>query len=488
MKVQSLVVGLGVSLAATPGCSDDGTAAGGEVTTQGGSTSAASSMGTTGDTGPSTTDATTGDPTASTADPSDSTSGDQPGTTGGEPGDTGGLDEVPAIEPRHGVAYVAHFLSNDLRWYRIDDGALTTGGSLDMGAVTHDAVLDDVNDHLYVAHDVARSVEIYGLDVPSGAGDPVDDPMLLSTIDFDRAPRFVRVDPYRRRLYVVQDPAEIPSPLFDLLAFDVSDPGNPVALPESPWDVPATTSLDLDPVRGVLFVVGTVDDQLHGYDVSFGGLEPLPGSPVDLSALFPQDNMFSFQARRLIADPWTNRLYAGRAQGALSELIVLEYPADRNGPGQGYGAVASMDDVTVVPDAFDVDTDIMDRPGILSSYEPMPVRGGAEVFMIADAWNGTAATATVLGQSGDPLTLATGCDDHEGFGCFFRPAMGTGFFRTDGAGCLDETHGVVFGTALATPEDEPGSVVAFTYDAQLNMAELSGALPASAFPVEALCH
>ena len=487
MGTKTLVT-FGVCALLASGCSDDGSAASGNGVTEGGSTSGGSTADTSDPSSTSASSGTTSDPGTTSSEPTSGPTSTSSGSTGSQPGDTGGLDDVPAIEDRHGVAYVTHFASGELRWFRIDGGTLAAGGSIDMGALSHDAVLDDVNDHLYVAHDVARSVEIYGLDTPQDAADPVDDPQLLGTIMLQRAPRFVRVDPYRQRAYIVQDPDTSPAPVFDLLGYDVSDPANPMALPDSPWEIPATTSLDIDPVRGVLFAIGTLDDQLYGYDVSFGGFDPLPGSPVDLRALYPQDNMSAFQARRLVADPWTNRLYAGRAQGALSELIVLEYPSDRNGPGESYGDVASLDDVMSVADGLDVDTDITMRPGILSAFEPMPVRGSTEVFMIADAWNGTAATATVLGQLGDPLGLATGCDDHEGFGCFFRPAVGTGFLRTDGAGCLDETHGIVFGTALGDQEDDPGSVVAFTYDAQLDMAELSGAIATAAFPIDAVCH
>ena len=99
------------------------------------------------DPGSSDTDAaTTGD-----ADPSGSSG---VGGSSGEP-EPGALPEPEATV---GVAYVAHFLSNELRWYRTDGDAPTAGGVIDLGDVTHDTAIDRVNDRLVVAQDVARRV------------------------------------------------------------------------------------------------------------------------------------------------------------------------------------------------------------------------------------------------------------------------------------------------------------------------------------------
>jgi hypothetical protein len=279
--------------------------------------------------------------------------------------------------------------------------------------------------------------------------------------------------------------------------FDIADIDDPAELGATVATIPATTSLDLDPARGILFAFHGIPDTLGAYDVVTDDAPiELPGSPIDLTALYPRDNMFAFQARSLTADMHNNRLYAARSQGALSELIVLEYPDPIPGRGQSYGDVASLDESVAIADGFDVSVDIADRPGILDAFTPLPSPTDDLVLMTASAWNGAASTATVLGMQGDPIALAPGCEDHEGVGCFVRSLSGGvpgTSLSTDGAACRDRTHAVVGATALGDTEAAPGSVVVFDYDLAdgtraPRLPVGGGNLPAAELPVAAICH
>lgn len=485
------------------GCSDDGVVAGD------GTATASNTSGDDADSGigDSSGISASTDPTVDPGDGSDGTSGDtSPGSSGVTAGDSGdGSDETTGadtgLEPgtlpepvaKSGVVYVAHFLDNDLRWYRVDGETPTAGDSIDMGAVTHDMALDDVNDRLYVAQDVAGVVAIYGLGRPDGPADPVVAPTLLGTFDVPTAPRFVRVDPYHQRLYVVADDNEAGTGQMRLHTVDVSDPAAPALLSEIA--IPSTTSLDVDGPRNLLALFHGLTDEIFAYDVSGDTPTEVAGSPIDLREPYPEENNTAFSARKLTFDPWHNRLYAARPQSAFSELIVMEYPEAIPGAGQAYDDVADFS-LTAIADPFDLSVDIGDRQGILDAFTPMPSPLDMLVFMTASAWNGTQATATVVTFSGDdPLALEPGCGDHEDFGCFLRDYVGgnpVGFLRTDGAACRDWTHNVVVATGLGNPEDGPGQMQFYRNtddggtspwlnDGNINL--LTGALP-----VATACH
>ncbi len=481
-------------------CGDDAQSTGGDSSTSSsettpstgpssGSLSAGPTTATTGpspDTTGSTTDAPTGTSTEADTDVADSSS-----STGGD------TDVEPGVLPdpigQSGVAYVPHFLSNELRWYRTDGETPTFEDSLDLGVFTHDAALDDVHDRLITAHDAAREVRLYALDRPTDADTPVAAPDLLAAIDMDTPPRFVRVDPYHDRIYVVADDAQQGTGMALLSIFDVSDPRAPQRL--DTLTIPSTTSLDVDGARSLLVLFAGIPDELVVYDLSTARPTEVEGSPIDLRALYPQENQVSFSARSLVVDPWHNRIYAARPQGGNSELIALEYPAAVPGDGQAYDDVATFE-VTAIEDPFDVDVPIADRPGILDAFTPMPSPADDLVFLLASAWNGTQATATLVTMLGaDPLGLLPGCADHEEFGCFVRNYVDgnpINFARTDGAACRDRTHGVIVATALGSVEDDPGRVAMFRYDDEGATSVWLSAdgdnLPAAPLPISAVCH
>jgi hypothetical protein len=393
---------------------------------------------------------------------------------------------------------VAHFYTNELRYYRTDGASPYEEGSIDLGEVTHDLALDHKNDLLFVVSDVAQTVRVYKLARPAGVGQPITAPALQATINTDatKMPVFAKVNPQTQRLYVVI--TEKSGGLvtnYDLAAYDVSDPSNPTAISGSPYTIPTTHSLALDWGRNVLFLVHNTTNELHGYDLHGDGFAPIPGGPLALKTLFPQENQFVLTVRNLKADPYQNRLFAARAQSALSELIVLEYPATMPTASQGYGAAASMSQITVVADPFDVDTPSDQRPNLLDAYEPAVDLQRGHVLLSGGAWNGTMSTAIMVGINKD-LTLGSGCDAFEGFGCWYQSYSSRSpgsYLPTDGAACVDYAHRVAVGTSIdAYDETQPGMANFFQYTEDLVMSAWlpadGGNLAAGGLPVSAVCH
>ena len=391
------------------------------------------------------------------------------------------------------MVYVPHFLAETMRWYRTDGATPVYEGEIDLNQLTHDACLDPVGDRLFTAHDVARQIKIFALQQPSDAATPVGEPTEVATLDIPTPPRFVRVDPYHQRLYVVADSERQGTGMAQLHIFDIEASATPERLTTT--SIPSTTSWDIDGPRSLLVLVSNITEELVIFDVSTDTPVEVAGSPVDLRTFYPEENQTAFQPRSLRMEPWGNRIYAARSQGALSEQIVMEYPADVPGDGQAYDDATAFA-VTPVDDPFDLSVEIAKRQGILDAYDSLPSAFDDLVFLVANAWNGTTATATVVTLEGpDPYALLAGCGDHEDFGCFLRGYAGgepTSHLRTDGAACRDTTNSVIVATALGASEDEPGSVSFFRYDADGVttpwLPAEGGNVPAAALPIAALCH
>lgn len=398
-----------------------------------------------------------------------------------------------------GVAYLAHFLSKDVRIYRFDGAKPVEQAPLDTGGFSHDMALDPYNDLLHVVQDIERKVQVYRVFRPSGPGSPLPAPQKQSEIDFgDETPRFVTTDPLRKLLYVVADPPSTGGILekHHLHVFDVSDPAGPVPVPGGPVEVPVTTTFDVDPLYGVLFLVGLTGDDLNLYDVSVAGVAPTGlGSSLALTGLYPQQNSSAFQARNVTLDPWKGRMYAARAQSALSEVIAFAYDPVPVGVGALCPDPPDTGDLVKVDDFFDVDKPVEERPNLLDAFRVVPDSKTGNAFLVANAWNGSSATSLVLPLDGE-LKPGAGCGDWEGMGCWYRSWFegNPGFHQiTDGAACLDPTHRVFVGTTYDVyNEEDPGSVVFFRYENDLSMSPWLGdggtTMAAGSLPVAAACH
>ena len=219
--------------------------------------------------------------------------------------------------------------------------------------------------------------------------------------------------------------------------------------------VPLTASIDIDPVRQLIFAVqlGAVDDTMRVYDIAGDELNELDGSPIPLQEDYPQENSSGFTAHYLKVDPWHARVYAGRSQGILSELIAYSYDEVIPGPDRTYTELANMDLVSMLEDGIDVDVYYEDRISLLAAYQAMPDPVTGDVYLSADAWNGSASTQVFLAYRSD-LSVYEGCDDDDDDQalCHWRGSTDGGpssSFRTgEGISCYDWTHDQAMGLSI----------------------------------------
>ena len=398
-----------------------------------------------------------------------------------------------------GIVYVSHYATEELRIYRMDGSEPAAAPPFELGKLTHDLALDPYAGLLAVVSDVAGTVDLLRVFRPESGAAPVPPPEPLSAVAFEDPdrPLFARFDPAGKRLYVVSSgPGSGPGAPYLLHAFDISSPQDPAPVSGFPLEVPVTTSWDLDPVRELLFLVATADDTLHVFDLHDDRLEPLPGGPIPLRESYPEESSVAFTARRLTVDARRNRIYAARSQSALSELIAIEYPADLTPPDVAYSEVAGTHDFVVVPDAFDAALPPEARPNLLDAYVAAVDGASGAVFLSAAGWNGSGSTALVTAFAPDTLALGAGCEELEGFGCFYRTHIGGtagSYRRTDGAACVDPARGVFVGTSVDDADEaNPGQLHVFRYDASLGMTPWlpagGGTLTAGGLPISAVCH
>jgi len=359
---------------------------------------------------------------------------------------------------------------------------------------THDLDIDPVNDLLVVVHDIERKIVLYQLDKPAGAGAPIADPTRLSEIEFEAGVYLAKIDGYHNRLYsLTLEGSSDGSPVTetDMWVHDISDPTSPTLLAQA--TVPTSASWDIDPVRQLMFVYG--NDDLSIFDIAAERFRELPGSPISLKEWYPQENTWGFNARNLTVDPWNARVYAGRPQGTLSELIVIEYDDAIPGEGSSYSQLADMTTAIRVDDGIDVDVDHEERVYLLEAHTPLPDPQLGAVLLAGRAWNGTASTDMVLPLDSD-LQIGPGCDSAENPFCwyqYFNEGSSSSYLMSEGGACIDTTNQVVVGATVNFEDDEsPGYFMAFSYNDSLDMtpflSESQGLIKASLWPVDVVCH
>lgn len=420
----------------------------------------------------------------------------QPGAPDAEPGDN--LGTLPDPVTQSGVAYIGQFGTSNVTMVRTDGDEPRAEGTADVGDWVRDMDLDPYHDLLSVVHEGMLTVRIYQLGRPTGPQGDVPAPTFAAelTMPAEHYAIAARFDPPRQRLYVVSTtPSQDPDPIteYRLYTYDISDPTAPQEI-GSAQAFPTAISFAIDYGRKVLFALDFRNDELVGYDIAGDELVPL-GAPLDLVALFPEseENSFAFQARNLTVDMYRNRLYAARSQGIQSELMVFEYPPDVPRGSARYGDFASMSDLTVVPDPFPTQQDPAENPNLLDAYLPAIDQDSGDVFLVADAWSGTTATAIVAPITED-MQLATACDAFEGFGCWYLYSGDSGpYMRTDTAACVDATHNVFVGASKDSGDEaNPGTLHFFQYDAALATTPWlpNGDTPLKtlSLPVVAVCH
>jgi hypothetical protein len=405
------------------------------------------------------------------------------------------LADMDVLENK-GVVFAGHFLSTEIAVARVDGDKPEAQEDLEMGEYTHDMALDSEHGVLAVVQDVARQVTLLKL-VPPVQGQPLAPPTSVAMIDIDNGdtPRFARFYAPASRLYVL---AGLPANAEDqgtmnMHVYDTSTPTAPVELGVFP--LPASVSFDIDPLAGVMFYVGLVDKKLYLYDIT--SPEPVlrPGDPIDLQTLYPEENNTSFQARNLTLDPWRGRVLMARSQGAFSEVIAFDYTAAVPMNHGDCPERVDHDSLVKSTDFFDLSIAVEDRPNLLDAYVVLPDTATGNAYMVADAWNGTSSTAIAIGL--DPnLDPAKGCEAYEGFGCwlqYFLNGNPGSYSRTDGAACLDATHGVLVATTVDQySEEDPGALHFFKVDGNLGtspwLQESNKTMTAGALPVATVCY
>ena len=163
-----------------------------------------------------------------------------------------------------------------------------------------------------------------------------------------------------------------------------------------------------------------------------------------------------------------HRLYAARAQGANSELIVLDYPGVLPTTTKRYGELADFSESMLIPDFFDIDVPIADRPNLLDAYGPQVDHKLRAVFLPADAYAPEISFSSAIVVPMTSLSqVAPACGDFEGFGCFYRSyfnGVASAYKATDEASCVNSTHRVYIGTSYdVINEEQQGSVHAYKY-------------------------
>ena len=406
-------------------------------------------------------------------------------------GMTGGLisnDESCILRPewippqQNGIVYLSHYLSPTVIQYRIDGEYPYEEDRFDVGAEVQDAAIDGQNQLYAVALDVARRVELYSLANPSNVGEIVRTPVLEATINLEPyTPRRLFFDSARQRLHVLTNAPLMEGQLLTemfLFTYDVSQPNQPIEYGSVPHTMPVTTTLRVEPRAGTLALVELTTNFLYLYDVSGPTPRLLEGDPIDLETEFPEDgNQNGFQVRNLRFDPLRGRMMLARGQGPASEVITYAYPPikpkDESTAMEEQSGCASTliyDELTRIDDEFDVSIPPQDRVNLLGGYIGVPILGEPFIFFVSLAWNGFMATTLVslmeeVEETG-VISNRSGCEDFEGFGCFYRSFYneqpGSTYYQTDGAACLDQNFQVFAGAGIL--EDENAQVFFYKYD------------------------
>jgi hypothetical protein len=324
--------------------------------------------------------------------------------------------------------------------------------------------VDSVNDIMAAAIDIDRKVVLFALDDPAGG---VDAPTVLSEVTFDEPPFLVQLDPYHDRLYV----HTVVTGAGTVHIVDISDVRDPEILSSNSSSIFASWSLDA--VRRVLFLSNGAAQTLEAYDVGEDILDPLPGSPIDLRADYPEDNSWGFQAYAMIADPWSSRVFAGRLQGNLSELIAYEYSDFIPDVGETYSDGATAETMASLPDAIDLEVDLADRHvPLLTAYTALPDTRTGEVLLVGAAYDVTSMNAGILSLNADLGPSGT-CESEDGPFCWYRYWTESGpewSLPTDGAACIDSKRRIAAGSAITDSGEGAGTMQFFEYDSDGNLA------------------
>lgn len=397
---------------------------------------------------------------------------------------------LPPVPANAGVVYVGHYLSSTLMWTRTDGSVAVSGGEMALQGSAHDLELDGVNNRLAVVQDVLKRIDLFQLDRPKNASTPVQAPELLATIETDRTPFFAKMDPYHDRLYVFVVDGETGDS--EMLVYSTTSV-EPALI--SSFPVPTSAAWDIDTVRQLLFIYDSEDGGVRVFDLFGDQAKELEGSPIPFNEWFPETNTWSFSVRNLRVDPWSARVYAGRPQGTLSELIAFQYNAVVPGKDTAFSQLGSMVDVEKLEDSFDVSVSHEERPYLLEAHGAVVDVEEDLLLMAGRAWNGTASTDLVFAL-GSSLEDLGSCPTEDNGWCWLKSyydGQPGSHLMSEGSNCVDSTNNVLVATSVDLQDDEGrGQLHLYAYESDGRMTPLlkeDGSNPgADVYPVDAVCH
>ncbi|MEC7242226.1 MAG: hypothetical protein VXW32_13415 [Myxococcota bacterium] len=358
---------------------------------------------------------------------------------------------LPPQPENAGVAYIGHYLSTTLAWTRTDGPNAVAGGEMNLQGSAHDLELDAVNDRLIVVQDVEKRVDLFQLDRPKNASTAVAAPELIGSIETEWTPFFSKMDPYHDRLYVFLVDGETGKS--EMHIYGTESPELPFL---NRFEVPTSAAWDIDPVRQLLFIYDSSDGGVHVYDLHGDESQELTGSPIPFGEWFPETNNWSFSVRNLRVEPWTARVYAGRPQGTLSELIAFQYDGVVPGANTSFAQLADMSTVEKLEDAFDVSVSHEERPYLLESHGAVVDPEEELVFLAGRAWNGTASTDLVL-SLGSNLEDLGACPEEDKGWCWLKShydGQPGSYLMSEGSNCIDTSNNVLLATSVDLQDDE----------------------------------
>jgi hypothetical protein len=298
-----------------------------------------------------------------------------------------------------------------------------------------------------------------------------DDDFEDGTLDMDFSGHDITVDPVNDLIAVASDEGR------EVVIFSVDRPGA--------GSVSAPTQIA---------TVGTEDPAYIVRMDPYHELVELDGSPIDLTADYPQENSWGFSAHYLTVDPWNARVFAGRVQGTLSELIAYSYDPVVPGAGTAYRDLADMDLVGMLADGIDVDVYYEDRVSLLSAFQAMPDPLTGDVYMSGDAWNGSASTQVFVAYDPD-LMLWDRCDSDTATDnlCYWQgtsSGSASGYRTGEGISCYDWTHGQAMGLSIEFGGEYTSNFVRFEADGgELTQVHAPSTAPVSgSYAIGLACH
>jgi hypothetical protein len=312
---------------------------------------------------------------------------------------------------------------------------------------------------------------------------------MLTAIRPDLPPYSAQIDSIHDRLYILVSSGDGTA---EMRIHDLSDPEAPEEIGR--FAPPLSHAWDIDPVRQLMFIVDAGSKAISVYDLADDDPQLVEGSPFDPTVDYPGENTWAFGVRNLIVDPWSNRIFAARPQGALTELMAWSYDGFIPGEGARYTDGADATTMESIPDGVDVSVPVSERVNIIDGYTPLPDSNTGQVMYLVGSHDGTTLLGALIPFGAD-LEMDPGCEGEDSPRCWMQPyrdGEARPALLTEGAACLDPTHQVVSTSVYLYESDSPSEVLFHRYDAAGNVSPWvpsdGDSPPGPALGIAMVCH